>query len=141
MSEGLVRRNTRQRQVVLEELRKLDTHPTASQLYEITRRRLPRISLGTVYRNLELLVEMGLARKLEMAGAEARFDGDVSQHYHVRCIRCGRVADTHALGDEPVKVDVKEVAGYEITGVRVEFDGICPECRASSAGGDGGVGE
>jgi len=53
-------RNTRQRQVVLEELRKLTSHPTAAELYEITRARLPKISLGTVYRNLEVLAENGV---------------------------------------------------------------------------------
>ena len=71
-------RTTRQRQVILEELQKLQSHPTAAALYEIVRRRVPKISLGTVYRNLELLARTGLIRKLEFAGAEARFDGNVS---------------------------------------------------------------
>ena len=69
-------RNTRQREVILEELRKLRSHPTAPVLYEIVRRRLPRISLGTVYRNLELLAKSGVVRKLELSDSEARFDGN-----------------------------------------------------------------
>ena len=135
MTKKILRRNTRQRQVVLEELRKLDTHPTASDIYEITRRRLPKISLGTIYRNLELLVQMGFVRRLETTGSEARFDGDVAAHYHIRCGRCGRVADAHGLAEDPVKADVSELAGYEIIGFHLEFEGICPECRASSSAG------
>ena len=89
-------RNTRQRQVILEELQKLTSHPTAAGLYEIVRRRLPKISLGTVYRNLELLARTGLIQKLEFGGGEARFDGNVDRHDHVRCVRCGRVDDISA---------------------------------------------
>ena len=69
---------TRQRPVILEELKNLTTHPTADELYSMVRRRLPRISLGTVYRNLEILSEMGLAQKLESAGAQRRYGGDVT---------------------------------------------------------------
>jgi Fur family ferric uptake transcriptional regulator len=56
---------TRQRRVILEELRKVNTHPSADEIYEIVRKRLPRISLGTVYRNLEILSESGDIQKLE----------------------------------------------------------------------------
>ncbi|MDR2745258.1 MAG: transcriptional repressor, partial [Desulfovibrio sp.] len=75
---------TRQRSVILEELRKVDTHPTADELYTIVRVRLPHISLGTVYRNLEYLVAAGEIARLESAGTSMRFDGDVSGHQHVR---------------------------------------------------------
>ena len=59
MLQEINRRITKQRQVILEELRKLNTHPSADEIYKVVRRRLPRISLGTVYRNLEVLVQMG----------------------------------------------------------------------------------
>ena len=72
MVERRIQRNTRQRQVILEELRCLESHPTAAALHAIVRRRLPKISLGTVYRNLELLARKGMIQKLESAGAEAR---------------------------------------------------------------------
>ena len=131
------RRNTRQRQVVLEELRRLPSHPTATELYEITRRRLPKISLGTVYRNLELLTEMGLIRKLETSGSEARFDGNLERHYHVRCVRCGRMDDAHGLPDSPVEERVKSPNGYKILGSRLQFIGICPKCKDQPGSGDG----
>jgi Fe2+ or Zn2+ uptake regulation protein len=137
MASKTFQRNTRQRQVIQEELRKLTSHPTAVELYEIARVRLPRISLGTVYRNLELLAQMGVIRKLDFGGGEARFDGEAHQHYHVRCVRCGRVDDTHGLPPSPVKDDVRELAGYKILGFRLEFIGVCPDCDNGCAAEDG----
>jgi len=78
-------RITRQRRVILEELQRTKSHPTADELYRKVRRRLPRISLGTVYRNLELLSRSGLIRKLEIGGGKMRFDGIVEPHYHIHC--------------------------------------------------------
>ena len=127
----MFQRVTRQRRVILEELRKLSSHPTAPALHEMVRRRLPRISLGTVYRNLELLARAGFIQRLDLQGAEARFDGNPQRHYHVRCINCGRVDDVHDLPGEPVKYGTKTVEGYEIVGHRFEFIGICPQCRGS----------
>ena len=123
------RRNTQQRQVILAELAKLKSHPTAADLYEIVRRRLPRISLGTVYRNLEVLSESGEIQKLQVAGEQARFDADTAHHDHVRCVRCGRVVD---LEGEPLVVSLPEAedrSGFQIIGHRIEYLGVCPACR------------
>ena len=125
---GRPQRNTRQRQVVLEELKKLKCHPTAAELYEVARRRMPKISLGTVYRNLELLASNGVIKTLEFGGAEARFDGDPTTHYHARCIHCGRVDDVCGLPANFGTGDFKELDGYEILGVRLEFFGVCAGC-------------
>ncbi len=122
-------RKTPQRKVILEELRKLTSHPTAGGLHEIVRRRLPKISLGTVYRNLELMAEMGIVRKLEFSGLEARFDGNVSRHDHVRCICCGRVEDIHGAPLDLSPCDHHDCGGYEIVGHRLELLGICPCCK------------
>jgi len=135
--DNVNRRNTRQRQVVLDELRKLSCHPTASELHARARTRLPRISLGTVYRNLELLAELGLVHKIETAGTETRFDGRVDAHYHVRCFRCGRLDDAPGVVVEPLQIEIPSVAGYTILGHRLEFIGICPECK----NGQGAQGE
>ena len=138
MAVRKLQRNTRQRQVVLEELKKLTSHPTAVDLYEIVRGRLPRISLGTVYRNLELLVQNGVIQKLELGGVEARFDGNPEQHYHARCVCCGRVADVHDLPEDfLVKCDGQHLSGYEILGFRLEFIGICPNCKRRSGNESG----
>ena len=131
-------RNTRQRAVVLEELKKLSCHPTAAELYEIARARLPKISLGTVYRNLELLAENGVIQKLDISGAEARFDGNPERHYHVRCIHCERVDDVHDLPEDFVKGEVQNLAGYGIVGFRLDFLGVCPDCQDGSGANGGG---
>ena len=136
MTSMKLQRNTRQRQVILEELRKLTSHPTAADLYEIVRRRLPKISLGTVYRNLELLTQTDLIQKLEISGTEARFDGNADQHDHIRCVRCGRVGDLHSVPGDRVRDGIKELDGYEILGYHLWFFGICPACRKQPASKD-----
>ncbi|MGD9277844.1 MAG: transcriptional repressor, partial [Desulfobacterales bacterium] len=75
------RRITKQRQVILEELRQMETHPSADEIYKVVRRRLPRISLGTVYRNLEVLAQMGEIQKLELSGSIKRYDWNTNKHY------------------------------------------------------------
>jgi Fur family ferric uptake transcriptional regulator len=119
---------TRQRKVILEELRKVDTHPSADEVYELVRKRLPRISLGTVYRNLEILSETGEIQKLELGCNLKRFDGIAQDHYHIRCLHCDRVIDAPAGFDVAVKHELKNAGGFKILGHRLEFIGICPAC-------------
>ncbi len=124
-------RLTAQRQIILEELSKVKTHPTASELYDMVRQRLPRIGLGTVYRNLELMADNGMILKLEVGGTQKRFDATTDTHYHIRCTGCGRVDDI----DTPVMEDLVKAAAestsYQVVGHHVEFTGICPDCRKS----------
>lgn len=129
MLSGKKFRMTHQRRVILDELKKVTSHPTADKVYEMVRQRLPRISLGTVYRNLEILSKCGMIQKLELGGNQQRFDGNTKNHYHVRCIRCGRVDDVPV---EPVAMfedALRRVSDYEIIGHRLEFVGLCPQCK------------
>jgi len=123
------RRNTPQRRMILHELCQMKTHPTAAELYAAVRLRLPRISLGTVYRNLDVLHEDGLIRKMEFAGAETRFDGILDPHDHVRCTECGRIEDIYSLNTGLTPEPPAELAGFQVTGHRLEFFGLCPGCR------------
>jgi len=126
---------TKQRRAILDELRRERHHPTASELYSRLRNRLPRISLGTVYRNLAVLSREGVVRRIESPGEETRFDGSDEEHDHIRCVSCGRVDDV--LGT-PAALDegrLPELAGYEVLGHRLEFFGVCPECRDKPAAG------
>lgn len=131
MTQRPMQRMTRQRQVILEELRRCHSHPTADQLFDSVRRRLPRISLGTVYRNLEILSEMGLIRKLESVGGPRRFDGDLGRHFHVRCLGCGTIQDLPPEQAAAVRVNVPALASFRITGYHLEFRGVCEACRAA----------
>jgi len=122
-------RNTKQRQIILEHLRKLSTHPTATELYHLVRKQLPKISLGTVYRNLELLLHNKTIQKIEMQGSQARFDGEVKPHHHARCIQCGAVDDLFDLPDDIVRSEFKQLDDYDVRGYRIEFFGLCPKCQ------------
>ena len=122
-------RMTTQRQVILDELKKLKSHPTAGELCQLVRRRLPRISLGTVYRNLEILSRQGMIQKLDVGGTEMRFDGTTHNHYHLRCVTCGKVTDVEMDVIPGLENKVDGAAGYEVLAHRLEFMGLCPACR------------
>lgn len=121
-------RMTHQREIILEELRKVKCHPTADELYGMIKTRLPRISLATVYRNLELMADDGMIRKLEYAGKQKRFDGDTRNHHHIRCVECGRLDDIFVSPVEGVDDCIVDSGGYSVLGHRLEFFGICSEC-------------
>ena len=110
----------------------MKTHPTASELYDKVRKRLPRVSLGTVYRNLEVLHEDGKIIKLDLAGHEARFDGMVRPHCHVRCTDCGKVRDLPEIDPRKFETASAEINGFLIQGFKLEYFGICPGCRVNS---------
>ena len=121
-------RMTQQRRVILEELRGTNDHPTADALYEKVRKRLPRISLGTVYRNLEILTALGEIQTLELSGSQKRYDGIPQKHYHIRCIRCERVDDAPIAPLNSLEDELYGATVYTIMGHRLEFLGLCPEC-------------
>lgn len=121
-------RNTRQRTVILEKLRQVYSHPTADEICVMTREELPRVSLGTVYRNLELLARQGDILCIENGSSQKRFDANTAPHHHVRCTQCGRIADLHVEFSVPIpQGDV--VDGFTITGVQIMFEGICEKCK------------
>ena len=124
-------RLTRQRTVILEELRKVYTHPNAEEVYEIVKKDIPRISLGTVYRNLEILSEVGEIQKLEVGGCVKRFDANPYNHYHIRCVQCDKIVDAPIGVKEDIEAALKGKTGFQIIGHRLEFLGICPECRGN----------
>jgi len=123
-------RSTRQRRAVLEELLRAEgTHPTAAELCRRLRRHLPRLGLATVYRNLERLAHASIIQRLEWSGRPCRYDGTPEPHAHVRCLRCGRLEDVPGLDAAPLLRAAKAAKQYEVTGMQLEFLGLCPRCR------------
>jgi Fur family ferric uptake transcriptional regulator len=122
-------RMTPQREVILQEVEKADSHPTADQIYARVRKRLPRISLGTVYRNLEVLSQRGMIRKVEVGGSQRRFDWKTDNHYHARCLSCGRVDDLPIEPEMSLEKVIGSLVDYQITGHLLEFVGLCFDCR------------
>lgn len=129
-------KRSRQRDFILESLRKTKTHPSAGEVYGMVRHGMPRISLGTVYRNLELLAEAHIIRRLGCAGSERRYDGDISPHLHIRCLNCELIADIMDIPEQEL-IHVERFGSpmdFTVTGFSLELTGICPACRKEQAG-------
>ncbi|MBU4316579.1 MAG: transcriptional repressor [Proteobacteria bacterium] len=124
-------RLTRQRSIILQELQNLKTHPNADEIYEIVRKDIPRISLGTVYRNLEILSDIGQIQKLELGGTVKRFDGNTENHYHIRCIHCNKIVDASMDLIKDLEKNLNGNSGFTILDHRLEFLGICRDCEES----------
>jgi Fur family ferric uptake transcriptional regulator len=125
-------RATRQREIVLQAVRSTMDHPTADWVYRQARRRLPRISLGTVYRNLKKLSEEGLIREVQIAGQTTRFDANTGRHYHIRCLRCGRVNDLPISVDRRLEEEARRAMNYQVVSHQVEVLGVCPLCQTAA---------
>jgi Fur family ferric uptake transcriptional regulator len=125
---------TRSRRVILEEVARASSHPTADQVFRAVRRKLPRVSLGTVYRNLGALASRGLLRELCEVQGQRRFDATCDEHCHVVCTRCGRVDDV--LGRPPGALLgwVRGACDYDIQGYRLALIGLCPACARRGPG-------
>ncbi len=127
---------TNQRKVILEELRKSAEHLSADELYIRVREKLPGISISTIYRNLEELSKHGLIRKLEPQSTQKRFDANVQPHFHILCVKCGRIDDVPfsmvSKINEVVRdseKQIEKITGYDVIGYHLEFLGICPNCK------------
>ena len=121
-------RLTGPRRVILEVLRGTESHPTAEGVHRLVRRRLPRVSLGTVYRNLRLLVAQGLAA--EIPGPHSRFDANMDAHHHFTCVRCGRVYDLTEPINLALHARVAPRTGFKVQYHRMEFYGRCANCSS-----------
>ena len=137
MADETPYRMTLQRRVILEEVKKDHSHPTADAIYERVRKRLPRISMGTVYRNLDVLASCGLIHKIEPGLSQMRFDGDTHDHYHLTCTRCGKIEDAPIDVSDDTLETLENALGhltrYGIFGHKLEFLGLCRECQEREA--------
>ena len=127
------KRNTIQRQLVLQAVNTLPTHPTAEEVYEEIKKSYPDISLTTVYRNLNLLVEEGVINKIALGGSADRYDCCCEPHCHVECISCQRFSNVDGKGLQEIDDDITTQTGYVIKKHNLIFKGICPNCQAKKA--------
>jgi len=117
---------TPQRVAVYEILLKSHNHPTVEEIYEEVKKRYPFVSLATVYRTVETLEQMGLAKKVCYWGSSARYDANMDEHHHLICVKCGAIRDIYIDGN----IDIpKELEGFETSGYSVNIYGLCPECK------------
>ncbi|SFL28275.1 Fur family transcriptional regulator [Halanaerobium salsuginis] len=122
-------RMTKQRKAILKILKNTKIHPTADWIYEKVRAEIPNISLGTVYRNLNVLAESGKIKVLDYGSNHSRYDGNPEQHYHFRCEKCGRVYDLELDFGLNLNKKINSETGFIANSHRLEFHGICPECQ------------
>ena len=122
-------RMTIQYSLVLDAVRRLHCHATADEVYAEVLKENPHISRGTVYRNLNRLDELGEIRKREIPGGADCFDDRCDDHYHARCVRCGRVYDVDMDYQPQLQGEIRNSHGFVFTGCDIVFRCICPECQ------------
>lgn len=120
---------SRQREAIKNFLKTRKDHPTADVIYENIRQDFPKISLGTVYRNLALLTELGEIQKLNCGDLSDHFDGDTSNHYHFICKGCGHVLDLDMEQIDFINILAEKNFGGSISGHNVYFYGLCKDCK------------
>lgn len=117
-------RYSKQRQLILDILKSRFDHPTADMVYATALNSCPNISLGTVYRNLKLLVDEGIIDTLETVDKRLHYDGDTSNHIHFVCSKCGKIIDYF----EDIAVPTKIKNNNKVTLSKCVFYGLCKDC-------------
>ena len=130
-------RKTLQKEVILQEIKKMNTHPTAIEVYLEVRKKIPNISLGTIYRNLEIMNKRGLIKKLTGEYSN-RYDGKTDKHFHFICKKCNKIYDLPNESNENLDMKIKERIvklnqstnnKYEIGEYEIIFYGLCYNCK------------
>lgn len=120
---------SRQRDAIVNYLMTRTDHPTADAIYNAIRKDFPKISLGTVYRNLTLLTELGTIQRISCGGPSEHFDANCKPHNHFICNECGSIIDLEMENIDFVNtLAAKDFTG-EITGYSIYFRGICEKCK------------
>lgn len=125
--EGDFKRYSRQREEILKVLKGTKTHPTAEWIYFQAKKKIPQLSLGTVYRNLNQLYQKGVIKKFHFGTPFEHFDGTTSPHQHFICKKCGKIYDLFMDLERELKQIAKEEE-FEVQNIEVEFHGICLNC-------------
>ena len=124
---------THQRRVIYETVMSLDGHPSPELIYDAVRRKIPSISLATVYKNVRTFMESGMLREVSMHHGSLRVEPNESEHYHLVCTRCRQITD---LDPESVRVlpvkATRSMKGFQVTRITVDVLGICAACSAKT---------
>jgi Fur family peroxide stress response transcriptional regulator len=122
-------RRSKQRERMLELLRSTKNHPTASWLYDNLKKEFPYLSFGTVYRNLNILIEQNLIRKIDFGSTFDRFDCNTDEHYHFICEKCNSVTDLEMPVMQELNDRVDAATNFITKRHRIEFYGLCEKCK------------
>lgn len=122
-----VQNYSKQREIIRNYLKSVTTHPTAEEVYNALRVENPNLSLGTVYRNLNLLVDNNEAIKLNKNNV-VRYDGNISEHYHFTCNSCGCIQDIHVDKSNDINSLVSSLVDGSVESHDINFNGVCSKC-------------
>lgn len=122
------KRMTKQKMLIWQILSQTKCHPTAEWVYVEARKDMPNISLGTVYRNLQLLVADGMAQELNYGKGVSRFDANAGTHYHFVCEKCGKVCDVEMPLAKNMMLPMADCSCGKVHRYRLEFYGLCNDC-------------
>lgn len=122
---------SKQREVILETIKEAKTHPTAEELYNIVKTKYPSISRSTVYRNINILVESNIIRRIKIKIGADRFDFIAKKHYHAICEKCGKVFDfIYDFERDNLEKTVKNQTGIMVNTDSITIYGICDKCKS-----------
>lgn len=119
---------THQRLVIFEELMKMGDHPAPEEVYEKVRKKIPSLSLATVYNNIKTFVEHGLIREVSVHHGSLRLENNPHPHHHLVCTRCKRIEDLDESDFEPIRMKKSIPSGFSVHRFSVEVLGICKRC-------------
>ncbi|NTV98583.1 MAG: transcriptional repressor [Chlorobiaceae bacterium] len=122
-------RSSRQRERLLELLRSTEIHPTASWLYDHLKEEFPNLSLGTIYRNLSILIDQCLIQKINAGSTFDRFEAKTTPHHHLICSKCGKIIDLEEKVMHEINEEIRNSTDFDIKGYRIEFFGTCRKCQ------------
>ncbi len=122
-----------QRRAILEYLAGCVSHPSAGQVFKEVKEKHRGLSLATVYNTLGVLTRMSLVKVMEFDGTNNRYDPNVAPHVHLICTVCGKIEDLQH-GIPVLPKEIKEKVGFEVLDSRLEYYGVCAECRAGEQG-------
>ena len=125
---------SKQRELILDTLKENVVHPTAEYLWEKVKEKDSKISLATLYRNLNQLSENGIIKKIEVLETSSHFDHNTFGHYHFICSECNRVFDIAAEVAPDLVVKTENSTGFTVHNHDIIFSGICKDCKNNSKG-------
>ena len=129
-------KNFRKRNAILHCLQERTDHPSAEMIFNTLKPEIPDLSIGTVYRNLTIFRQQGVATCIATVGGVERFDGNVSEHVHFICNECGSVIDLHQLATpETLRAEAASCVGGRVDACQLSFTGVCKECLSNQKSG------
>ncbi len=126
-------KRSRQREEILNILKGTDSHPTASWIYDELKKDFHNLSMGTVYRNVNILLDQNLITRIESGSSFDRFDGNVEPHYHFFCRECDAIYDMPIKLMEGLNKQANLSANHHVEEHRINFYGICENCKSNAA--------